>query len=213
MINHQQPPQSYVQQMPPNNYPRNSNQNFGYNDNQMRPALMQNQPMVQQNYPPPNVSNYNTPYPNSAQFINQDPAYPNQNYNQYPFDNQYINNPNVPFQPNSQSMYNNQHGYKQNIPQQNFQQHRYNDMNNDNYNNRKFQNEGNRGGIDSGRGGRRGMQNFNVKRSPGKRRENTQVLDSPKKKKRSTETGNLHEITTVDMPDSTFKEVSISIVY
>lgn len=195
-----QPPPLIQQQYAPQGHQFHQNPNYNDNFNHHQP-MMQNIPVIQQNYPPQNIpQNYGQNYTNNNQFIpKSEPPYQNQNFNQY---QQYDR---VPYQPNNNSYqqnqqnYNNQHNYRQGFPQnlQNQQQ------NNEQYDIRKVKNEGNRV---------QGKQNFNnVQRSPPKRRtfENTPIMDSPKKKKRNMEIGNLHEVTIVEMPDSTNKEVCL----
>lgn len=144
-------------------------------------------PIAPQNYPPP--QNHQQNYQNYPQ-----QQYQNQQFNQFQqFDNQnqFHNQQQPNYQQNQQVSFNNQNYRK------NYQQKQNNDGD---YSNQR------RGG-DRGRG----RMGNNVQRTPPKRRsfENTQqgTPDSPRKKKRSMEIANLHEVPIVDMPDSTNREV------
>lgn len=164
---------------------------------QIRPYINQQpQPLLQANYPPPQYS---------TRYIPQTSEPPsNFNYNQpvgY--------NPNFDAQYAPANQYSNQSNYNQNYDQKpNYNQPPPNLCHDQTI---QFNNRMN---FDREKGRKNRLpQKFKGQRSPPKRRgfENAPIStggDMPKKKRRNMELANLHEVLTVDMPDSTITEVS-----
>lgn len=185
-----------------------------FNQNQSPQPLMSLQQNYPQNYQAFPVQNqYVPPTPEPVnQFTNQNFNHPV--YDQFDNPNHFPSNQYPPnqFQQNQPPF--NQSNFNSNYPSQNFEQPppvHYEEQNPNQFNNRNHQFTNNpRMSQEQVRINR--PQKFkSTQRSPPKRRgfENNQAVgDMPKKKRRSMELANLHEVPTIDMPDSTITEVS-----